>query len=293
MNEPEILKSEELRDVLGLAIQKKLTAVMSYLARGKWHMTKVSLCTLTSNTLHVETTPEENPHPVNIQISQPVGISIQHDFSKYIFETVVAGFESSVSQARGGKIILEVPDRMERIQRRAYTRMPVPKSLNVKVLFWHRGYTDNSREVPLENYWQGKLINLSAGGLQIGVHLDQAPNFKLGQLVGLQFTPMSYQKPIHVEAQVRHIAQNAEGQMFYVGVEFLGLEATGQGRQKLHRIVNTVNAYQKRNELQSEDTAVSLTTQQAEETIGPFGTSDTESEQAAAPVDVKSIAKQM
>jgi len=172
MNEREILKSEKLRDVLGLAVEKKLTAVMSYLARGKWHMTKVSLCTLTSNTLHVEITPEETPHQVNVQINQPIGMSIQHDFNKYIFEALVAGFESSVSQARGGKIILEVPDRMERMQRRVYTRMPVPKSLNVNVLFWHRGYTDDSREVPLENYWQGKLINISAGGLQIGVDLN-------------------------------------------------------------------------------------------------------------------------
>jgi hypothetical protein len=291
MNEREILKSEKLRDVLGLAVEKKLTAVMSYLARGKWHMTKVSLCTLTSNTLHVEITPEETPHQVNVQINQPIGMSIQHDFNKYIFEALVAGFESSVSQARGGKIILEVPDRMERMQRRVYTRMPVPKSLNVNVLFWHRGYTDDSREVPLENYWQGKLINISAGGLQIGVDLDQGPNFRVGQLVGVQFTPMSYQKPIHVEGQVRHIAENAEGNVFYVGVEFLGLEASGQGRQKLRRIVNTVNDYQRKNELQGGGPAVSLAPPEAEETISPFGTS--ESEQAAGPVDVRSIAEQM
>jgi c-di-GMP-binding flagellar brake protein YcgR len=291
MNEPEILKSEELRDALGLVVEKKLTAVMSYFARGKWHMTNVSLCTLTSNTLHVEITPEETPRQVNVQINQPVGISIQHDFNKYIFETLVAGLETSVSQARGGKIILEVPDRMERMQRRAYTRMPVPKSLNVKVLFWHRGYADESREVPLENYWQGKLINLSAGGLQIGVDLNQRPNFRVGQLVGIQFTPMAYQKPIHVEGQVRHIAENAEGNVFYVGVEFLGLEASGQGRQKLRRIANTVNDYQTKNELQGEDSAVALAPPETEETISPFGTS--ESEEAEGPVDVSSIAKQM
>jgi len=258
MNEPEILKPEELRDVLARAVKEKLTAVISHLTRGKWHTTEVSLCTLTTHTLHVETVGGENASAVNLEINQPVGICIQQDFNRYIFETVVAGFEVSVNQARGRRIVLDLPNRMDRMQRRAYSRIPVPESLNVRVLFWHRGYTDESRQVPLENYWQGRLLNISAGGIQIAVDREQGPNFKIGQLVGLQFTPMSYQKPIHVEGQVRHIAQEAGGQGLCVGVEFIGLEASGQGRQKLRRIIKTVNDYEKKNRRRHKRTAVAV-----------------------------------
>lgn len=279
MNEPEILKSEELRDVLARAVEQKLTAVISHLARGNWHTTEVSLCALTGHTLHVETLGQEVAPSLNIDINQPVGISIQQDFNKYIFETVVAGFETSVSQDRGRRIVLDLPDRMDRMQRRAYSRMPVPKSLNVQVLFWHRGYTDESRQVPLENYWQGRLLNISAGGIQIVLDSEQGPNFKIGQLVGLQFTPMSYQKPIHVEGQVRHIAQGADGQGLCVGVEFVGLEASGQGRQKLRRIIKTVNDYERKNRRRGKAAAVVADDWSEEaENIIPFGA--TKAEQA-------------
>ncbi len=271
MNELEILKSEELRDVLGRAVQKNLTAVLSHLTRGKWHTTEVSLRALTSHTLHVETLPEKAAPSLSMEINQPVGVSIQQDFNKYIFETVVTGFETSVSQARGRRIVLDLPERMDRMQRRAYNRMPVPKSMNVRVLFWHRGYTDESRQVPLENYWQGRLLNISAGGVQIVVDFKQGPNFKIGQLVGLQFTPTSYQKPIRVEGQVRHIAQGADGQRFCVGVEFVGLEASGQGRRKLRRIIDTVNDYESKNRRHGNAAAVAVGGPEEAETVSPFG----------------------
>lgn len=258
MDESQLLTSEEVKDVLSRAVQDKLTAVLSHFAGGNWHRTNVALCTVTTHTLHVEILGEETTPSINIEINQPVGISIQQDFNKYIFETFVAGIETSVSQARGGRIVLELPDKVERMQRRAYSRMPVPKSMNVQVLFWHRGYTDASKQVPMENYWQGELLNISAGGVQIAVALDQRPNFRIGQLVGLQFTPMSYEKPIHVEGQVRHIAQAADGQTLDVGVEFVGLEASGQGRQRLHRIINAVNEYERRNRLNGNAASVTV-----------------------------------
>ncbi|MHC5061844.1 MAG: flagellar brake protein [Planctomycetota bacterium] len=278
MNEPQLLTIEEVKDALSRAVQDKITGVLSHFTGGIWHRTKIAICTVSNHTLHVEPLAEENnKKPADIQINQPVGISIQRDFDKYIFETVVAGIETSVNQSKGGKIVLELPDKVERMQRRAYTRMPVPKSMNVQVLFWHRGYSDDSKRVPLENYWQGRLLNISAGGVQIAVDRDQEPNFRVSQLVGLQFTPMSYEKPIHVEGQVRHIAQTSNGEKLEVGVEFIGLEASGQGRQKLHRIVNAVNEYERRNRLNGNDPAIALgeTTTEAE-TITPFSNSGVE-----------------
>lgn len=276
MNDVEILKSEELREVLEKAVQKNTAAVLSHLSKGQWHTTNIALRAMTGHTLHVETIEQESPHPVNIEINQPVGLCIHQEFNKYIFETVVIGFETSKSQTKGQRILLDLPESIDRMQRRAYNRTQVPKSLNVRVLFWHRGYSDESRQVPLENYWQGSLLNISAGGIQIAVDFDQKPNFKIGQLVGLQFTPMSYQKPIHVEGQVRHIAQGVEGQKFCIGIEFIGLEASGQGRRKLRRIINTINNYEKKNRRRGKKPEVLLNSPGQTETLSPFGASEHE-----------------
>jgi len=131
------------------------------------------------------------------------------------------------------------------MQRRAYERQPIPSELNVRAMFWHRGYINNSAEGPDEDYWQGKLENLSAGGAMIRVGLDQRKFFTVGQLVGVQFTPMSYQKPLLLEGQVRHLETPGSQDGLLVGVEFLGLEASSEGRDILHRLLNVIEAYEK------------------------------------------------
>lgn len=247
MSEPQLLTNTDVTHILQRIIDAGVEGVMSHLVKGKWHICEVVFKTLTSCMVHVEVKQQKKLIPVDIAINQPVGISVRYEFNKYIFETIVVGFESSVNESCGGKIVLELPDRIECMQRRAYSRANVPTNLNVKVLFWHRGYMDDTKEAPPDNYWQGRMVNLSAGGLQIAVEIEQGPNFRIGQLVGLQFTPMSHQKPILLEAQVKHLAEKAEAKQLYVGVEFLGLEVSGEGRQKLRRMIDVVGEYEKQN----------------------------------------------
>ena len=62
----------------------------------------------------------------------------------------------------------------------------------------------------------------------------------------MQFTPLPFEKPVLVEGQIKHIAvapDNAE--MISLGIEFLGLEASIDGRDKLDKIVETIGVYQK------------------------------------------------
>lgn len=252
MTESQVLKSQELNEILALATQKRLTAVMSHLANGRWRITNVTITMLATDNLHVEVVQGEKSRPAEVQIDQPVGISFGHIYNKYIFETVIIGFEPSVNQACGGKIVLELPKSIEKMQRREYARVQVPDSLNIKVLFWHRGYNDDRTEVPLENYWQGRLTNLSAGGVQIGLDLEQAPYFSVGQLVGLQFTPNPYAKPLLLEGQVKHIEEVADAKKLYLGIHTLGLEVSSQGRKILKRIIAVVKDYQEMNKADAE-----------------------------------------
>ena len=58
--------------------------------------------------------------------------------------------------------------------------------------------------------------------------------------------------------EVPIIAREAGGQGLCVGVEFVGLEASEQGRQKLRRIIKTVNDYEKKNRRHGKKTAVTV-----------------------------------
>ncbi len=239
-----ILSRDEFRGILLQILESHASGDITFLAGGRWYKSPVRFVLVTGDVLHVQVVCDKPERSMPIQVNQPVGISFHLDYNKYLFETEVVGFETS-----GGKtIILDLPDTAEQMQRRAYSRIPVPGNLSIKVLFWHRGYTDDTREVPIDSYWQGKLIDLSAGGARITIELQQKPNFRIRQVVGMQFTPMCYQQPILVEAQVIHLDESVDMNLLTLGVEFLGLETSAEGRQTLHRIKDIIEIYEHENE---------------------------------------------
>lgn len=243
INQSDILKGGRIHDVLFEAVGLKTQAALSHL-KGKWYRNDVWLVGLSESGLLVEFVSDQNYGIKELQIDQPVGLSFQIEHHKYILESVIIGFETTLESGQG-RILLELPDRMEKMLRRVYERQPVPDAMTIQVLFWHRGYVDNAPQVPGDSYWQGKLINVSAGGAGVLVGLNQKSHFKTGQLVGLQFTPQCYQKPIMSEAQVVHLEEDAEG--LHLGLEFLGLEGSVNGRDMLHRLLDTVGEYRKLN----------------------------------------------
>jgi hypothetical protein len=316
MSEVVMLRGAEPREILQAAIEKRIPAIMSYLSKGKWHVAKVLLTNLGANRLSVEVGPQSRhmgferassstsqdgipdastgvgegdsdlqkgrkmepikPHPVNIQVNQPVGISLKYGYGKFVFDTSVEGLEPSTDSTTGGTIVLAVPDKVEIVQRRSYFRVDVPRSLKVNVLLWHRrrnrGAKSEKRDTKdeIRNYWQGRLVDISAGGAQIVVdngvpqhalsglgppvqrpedsqftkdRETEAPDFKKGQFIGLRFTPMPYETPLMFDAQIRNILPTADGKSNCLGLQIVGLEASVEGRQVLQRLCNVVERY--------------------------------------------------
>jgi len=261
-----MLHGAESEKILLTCIDKKVPAIMSYLSKDKWHVAKVLLTELRfsqgggpADRLTVEGSGwGEKPRPINIQVNQPVGISFKYEYGKFVFDTTVVALEPSPDPARigrGGKIVLAVPDRMEVVQRRSYFRVSVPESLNVNVTLWHRGQIEVTRFAS-PNYYQGKLVDISAGGAQVMVlHQDgamdgaassfgvQRPPFKKGQFIGLRFTPMPYEMPLTIAAQIRNILPAEDHKSIYLGLQIVGLEASAEGRQVLSRITGVVERY--------------------------------------------------
>lgn len=239
------------REILRIVIHQKVPAIMSYLSRGKWHVAKILLTGLDGDRLSVESmTQSKTLRPINIQVNQPVGLSFKYEYGKFVFDTTVKGLEPS--RERGGTIILAVPDKIEVIQRRSYFRVNVPESLKVKVLMWHRSgqykeikQTQNSTD-QMRHCCQGRLVDISAGGAQVVIpheSLETGANFKKGQFIGMRFTPVPYETPMVLCAQIRNILPTADGEGSCLGLQIIGLEASCEGRETLTRLIGIVEQY--------------------------------------------------
>ena len=240
MNDLTIPRGAEPRTLLQSVLDERIPAIMSYLSKGKWHVAKILLKHLGANRMNVQVVHTDKPHPVNIQVNQPVGVSLKYRYGKVVFDTTVTGFEHS--GAGGAEIILVVPDRFEVVERRSYFRVSVPKALKVIVTLWHRRYQDGQQKTP-DKYWQGKLIDISAGGLQVVVDNSLAPDFRKGQFITLRFTPLPYEQPVMFNTQIRNTLPTANCDGLCLGMQIVGLEASAEGRETLRRICDIVEQY--------------------------------------------------
>jgi hypothetical protein len=263
MNDLTMLNGTEPREILQAVIEKKIPAILSFLSWGKWQIAKVFLTSLGANRLDIQLSPRkadpvaypsdtyQKPYSIDIQVNQPVGIAIKYGYGKLIFETTVVAIESSSDPENRRTISLLVPDRVEMVQRRSYFRVNVPASMKVIVMLWHRRCKDEaprSSDAAPESYWQGRLADISAGGVQLVVDKEQKPDFKKGQFMGLRFTPMPYEMPLMFNAQIRNILPTADGKSICLGLRIIGLEASTEGRQVLQRLCSVVEKYYQMNQ---------------------------------------------
>lgn len=248
MTRGETLQPDQINDFLLSSIQEQADVVLSFTKQGKWRVRHVRICQFNDESIILKGANVEG-----LVKNQPVGMCVHSGHFKYLFETSV---QSVNADEKCGQVLLQFPEKVEQLRRRTYDRQQVPSNLKVKCLFWHRGYLDDSQMEPAEQYWQGRLLNLSAGGAQIAVDLDLKGNFSEGQLVGVQFTPMSYQRPLLLEAHVKYLMDQHDHEQFLVGVEFLGLEAGTEGREVLHRLIRVVHDYEKMNQENSNNSSV-------------------------------------
>ena len=236
---------------------------MTYLTDRRWHVAKLVFTELGANKLCAQTISDSKPRPINIRAEQPVGISLKHTCGKVIFETKILALEPAPNASAGGAIVLAAPARVEIINRRSYFRVKVPDCLKVNTVCWHRDQKDEdaSMHKPCQNcktmcktiladkrYWQGALIDISAGGTQLAVDITQKPCFKKGQFITVRFTPLPYAMPLMFNTQIRNILPTADNKSMCLGLQIVGLEASSEGHEILQQLCGVVEQYYKMNQ---------------------------------------------
>jgi len=263
MSEIVMLQGPQSQTILMMVVRDQSPAIMSYLSKDKWHVAKVVMKDLKDGRLYVENCHAcGKPHPINIQIDQPVGVNFKHTYGKFVFDTTVVSLEPSCDPEAGGTIVLAEPQRVGVIQRRSYFRVSVPRSLRVNVVLWHRtGH--RSQDDRNHTYSEGSLVDISAGGTQVIVpRKDAKPcvstagreggagesEFHKGQFLGMRFTPMPYETPLMFNVQVRSVLPTADQTGLCLGLQIVGLEASEEGRQVLSRLAKVVECYHQINQ---------------------------------------------
>ncbi len=235
------------REVLEAVSERNIPVLMSYQAQRRWQLARVLLGQVDQWCFEATISPRRKLRAVELEVGQSVGMSLQYGYGggydRFVFDTKVIAVETSRDPMDGRAIIFAIPEEVELVQRRSYVRVAAPAGTDVNVDLVRRcdGDVDDADGVDLA--WSGRLVDISAGGLQVAIDSSEKGDFARGQVLGVRFTPMSYETPLAFSARVKSILPTADNTNVCIGLEMIGLEASPEGRLILQRLCNVVDQY--------------------------------------------------
>ena len=237
----------ECKNLLAEMAQKQIGLTLTNRSANVWRVYKSQLISVRANQLVLaQPVPDAGDCHLEPAGGQEVAISFKKGYNKFLFLTRVIKADQYALETGERIPVLNVyaPDHIEKIQRRAYKRADAPQGEPIMVTFWR-----SSDEGPERTRWQGQLANLSAGGLALKMDPKDQPELEDNEQLTLRFAPLEKQKAVCVDARFRHSTDKdqAGGQM--LGLQFMGMDATEEGRASLRRISRAVGIFQRQRPL--------------------------------------------
>jgi len=185
--------------------------------------------------------PQGNLH--EFRTGESVGVSLKLKHHKYLFLAEVADHSPSGGRGEEGPLlVLSRPTRMQRLQRRAYVRAPVPEGCVARAAFWLGGQMNEpSGTSPDRPVWNGRLLDLSAGGFSVRTAEDSVRILEVGYLMGVRLVFGVGLEAVYANACLRHVAPQEGGAV--MGFQFLALEHSEDGRNALRAISRKVSEF--------------------------------------------------
>ncbi len=248
MRKRKFVTGRECSSLLEVAMEKKMPLTITKKGiDNNWQVYKSHVLLVQDRRMVISM---PNPHdgvcPMEPAPSQEIAVTFKKGYNKCLFVSqIISQSQFEIEDENGEKQLVPVlvvykPEQVEKIQRRAYDRTNVPSGETVTVSFW-------SSNTPKERF-QGKMLNLSAGGLAVEVPAGQeTPNWENDHQCELQFVALPGQEPIIAHARYRHATNNDQAVQPVLGFQFIGLELSEQGRNTLRRIGRVVTVYGRRN----------------------------------------------
>lgn len=229
---------------LAEAVRRRVPVSMTCRVGGLWYNFRSRVIRQTRDELWLESPPdpagtaEEKPEMVE---GLMLGLTFKLGHHKHIFNTPIEAV-CPISTDGGESLIavcVPVPSKMQRLQRRAYYRVDVPRNRSILATFWHGGQAcDKSAR------WEGWVTNISAGGFQVRLPSRSAANLCIGDVVGVHIKVGQEFEPVPADAQFRQRISDDRG-VVMLGFQFVGLNESERGRETLERIGQIVRSFRR------------------------------------------------
>lgn len=170
--------------------------------------------------------------------NESLGVTFRVGHKKCIFGTRLG---VAVGDNPAGQWALRWPEQIQQYQRRVFERAQPPRGQVISVRFWRADH-DQQDSADARTVRHGQLENLSAGGML--VQASSSPEMEAGATYRCAFTPRAGKPILVVDALVRH-QDEAESIGGSIGFQFIGLEATSEGRCVLDRLARAVTHFQR------------------------------------------------
>ncbi len=238
--------TQKKNDILNHAIDRSQYCVITSREDGSWNSAKTKFVKAEDapDRLFIEAVDAGSDHALSYLSGELVGVNFRRGHRKCLFATTVLG-TTSIEDADGSLVnVVELywPDTMQEMQRRAFQRA-VPTGQHVSVRFWEGGIASRAEgERQSNGIHTGTLVDLSAGGMRI-LTTDIAPDtFEKGDTIGFSFRPKSRGETIAIDGVFRHLQITADG-LASIGIQFIGLECSAEGRHMLAVLADVVAEY--------------------------------------------------
>jgi len=240
------LRKSQIAECLAEAVARQTPVTLTCRQDGRWHTLRTQILSKDERGLWVAfPQPRTAPMP-QLRVGMEIGLSFKLKHHKHIFNTVVEAMgQFGLPDGQQVQALrTSAPQRMQRVQRRAYQRVQVPRNRSVLATFWHGGLAvvEAGRQPPLT--WEGWLTNISAGGFQVRLVTHGAPELEVGDLVGVRIDLGEDYAPIVCDAQFRQQVVDERGVRLQ-GFQFVGLNESRRGQNILRRIGRAVIEFQR------------------------------------------------
>jgi c-di-GMP-binding flagellar brake protein YcgR len=234
--------------ILEKAIAKRSPLTITTHQYDQWQVYKSNFIALGNNRLLLAP-PVLDTHDGHMEPSQgqELAITFKQGYYKNIFTTrAIAQERYEIDPGIFMPVVaVMVPDQLEKIQRRAYTRALVPENERIPVTFQRVSSQSNKSA----ETWQGQLTDLSAGGLGVRIDRGKIASLSEGDQLELRFVPMANQNELLVHVRFRHASDSEQPDQALLGFQLIGQEMNEKGRNTLRRIGRVVHLYQRQREL--------------------------------------------
>lgn len=237
----------EIHEIVESSAMRNTPVAITCQIGGSWRSYRSRFLGLRDGELWVEyPQPEPGREAPQVDLGSRLGAAFKQRHHKYVFTAAVlqvADFALAGGAAVRG-VQIEWPVKMQRLQRRAFYRAGVPSDRPAFVEFWQGSPGQDPRGALREKLlYTGKLLDISAGGVRLQLIGDRNPQLQTGDPVGMLLKLHGLDEPLRVGGQFRHAARDEFGTT--LGIQFMGLTESGDGRKLFHSISRIVCEYQR------------------------------------------------